>query len=96
MSPEQIGANTNLDARSDVYSLGCVAYEMLSGRPPFTGRSYVEVFSKHRHDTPRSLSEIRPDLSGTANAAILKSLAKERSGRFASAGDFARALAAIK
>ena len=92
MSPEQIGATAALDARSDVYSLGCVAYEMLSGRPPFTGRSYVEIFAKHRKDSPRPLSEMRPDLSATANAAIMKSLAKNRADRFASAGEFSRAL----
>ena len=93
MSPEQIGATGNLDARSDIYSLGCVAYEMLSGRPPFTGRSYVEVFTKTRNDSPRSILEIRPDLPPSADAAILRSLAKERSARFASAGEFARSLA---
>ena len=93
MSPEQIGAAGNLDAQSDVYSLGCVAYEMLVGRPPFTGRSYVEVFKKHRHDSPRPVSEIRPDLSAAGNAAILKSLAKEKAERFRSAGEFSQALA---
>jgi serine/threonine-protein kinase len=93
MSPEQISAMTNLDARSDIYSLGCVAYEMLSGRPPFTGRSYVEVFSKHRKEIPRSLSEVRPDLPPGGDTAILKSLAKNRAERFATAGAFAQALA---
>jgi eukaryotic-like serine/threonine-protein kinase len=92
MSPEQIGAMSNLDARSDIYSLGCVAYEMLSGKPPFTGRSYLEVFTKTRRDAPRPVSQIRPDLPASSDAAILKSLAKERSGRFASAGEFAQAL----
>ena len=96
MSPEQIGATLTLDARSDIYSLGCVAYEMLSGRPPFTGRSYVEVFAKHRNDPVRPLTEIRPDLPAGANTAILKSLAKDRADRFASAGEFAAALAASK
>ncbi|HJP86109.1 MAG TPA: serine/threonine-protein kinase [Gemmatimonadaceae bacterium] len=92
MSPEQIGATGDLDARSDIYSLGCVAYEMLTGRPPFTGRSYVEIFAKHRNEQPRPVSDVRPDVSAATNAAILKSLAKERAARFPSAGEFATAL----
>jgi serine/threonine-protein kinase len=93
MSPEQIGAHADLDQRSDIYSLGCVAYELLAGKPPFTGRTYVEIFAKHNREAPRPVKEIRPDVSTVANAAILKSLAKARADRFASAGDFARAFA---
>ena len=93
MSPEQIGAHGNLDQRSDIYSLGCVAYELLAGKPPFTARTYVEIFAKHNREAPRPVEEIRPDVSPIANAAILKSLAKARADRFASAGDFARAFA---
>lgn len=93
MSPEQIGASGNLDGRSDVYSLGCVAYEMLTGKPPFTGRTYVEVFAKQRNESPRPISETRPDLQPIVNAAIMKSLAKEKVNRFATAGEFAQTLA---
>ena len=93
MSPEQISAGS-LDARSDVYSLGCVAYEILSGKPPFTGRSYSEIFHRHRSEPPRPVTETRPDVRVKTDAAIMKSLAKDRTKRFASAGEFAEALAA--
>ena len=93
MSPEQIGASGDLDGRSDVYSLGCVAYEMLTGKPPFTGRTYVEIFAKQRNDPPRPIIETRPDLGPAANAAMMKSLAKKRTDRFATAGEFVQSLA---
>ena len=92
MSPEQIGASANLDGRSDVYSLGCVAYEMLSGKPPFTGHTYVEVFAKQKHEAPKPIRPTRPDVPSGVEAALLKSLAKPRDERFASAGEFMRAL----
>ena len=94
MSPEQIGAQSNLDQRSDIYSLGCVAYELLAGRPPFTGRTYVEIFAKHNRETPRPVTEVRPDVPVRADAAIMKSLSKARADRFASAGEFVNAFAA--
>ncbi|HJQ10295.1 MAG TPA: serine/threonine-protein kinase [Gemmatimonadaceae bacterium] len=93
MSPEQISAGS-LDARSDIYSLGCVAYEMLSGKPPFTGRTYSEIFHRHRNETPRPVTETRPDVPIKVDAAIMKSLAKDRAERFKTAGEFAEALAA--
>ncbi|MFL5483833.1 MAG: serine/threonine-protein kinase [Gemmatimonadaceae bacterium] len=96
MSPEQIGAQGNLDQRSDVYSLGCVTYELLAGRPPFTGRTYLEIFAKHNKETPKPVTEVRPDVPVRADAAIMKSLSKARADRFASAGEFANALAAAR
>ena len=91
MSPEQIGAVGELDARSDVYALGCVVYEMLTGKPPFTGTTSV-VFMRHRKELPRPLREARPDIPAPVDAAVMKALAKLPETRFKSAGEFARAL----
>jgi len=91
MSPEQIGAVGELDPRSDVYALGCVVYEMLSGKPPFTGTTSM-VFMRHRKELPRPLGEVRPDIRAMVEAAVMKSLAKLPDARFKSAGDFANAL----
>ena len=93
MSPEQISASGNLDGRSDGYSLGCVAYEMLTGKPPFAGRTYVEVFAKQRSEAPKPVRPTRPDVPAGVEAALLKSLAKPRDQRFATAGEFAEILA---
>jgi serine/threonine-protein kinase len=93
MSPEQIGAVGELDARSDVYALGCVVYEMLSGKPPFTGVTSM-IFMRHRKELPRPLAETRSGIPAAVEAAVMKSLAKLPGARFKSAGDFAGALVA--
>ena len=91
MSPEQIGAVGELDARSDVYALGCVVYEMLAGEPPFTGTTRV-IFNRHRKELPRPVRDLRSDIPAPVDAAVLKSLAKLPDARFRSAGEFAAAL----
>jgi serine/threonine-protein kinase len=62
MSPEQASGATELDGRSDIYSLGCVAYEMLAGEPPFTGPSPQAVIAKRFSETPLPLRSRRPDI----------------------------------
>jgi tetratricopeptide (TPR) repeat protein len=94
MSPEQVAGEDDIDGRSDVYSLGCVLYELLTGRPPFTGDSARKVLNQHLHNEPRRLTELRPEIPEPVAAVIHRSLVKERSQRFATAGEFARALVA--
>ena len=93
MSPEQVEAMRELDARCDVYALGCVTYEMLSGEPPFTGPTELAIFARHINEPPRSIRVIRPEIPVGVDAAIVKALQKPRAARFYTAGSYASALA---
>jgi serine/threonine-protein kinase len=72
MSPEQVAGNRDLDGRSDVYSLGCVLYEMLVGTPPFTGVGPAAVLARHVMDAPPSPRTVRPSLAPAVERVILK------------------------
>jgi YVTN family beta-propeller protein len=89
-SPEQIRGEA-LDARSDVYSLGCVMFEALSGRVPFERPDDVSKLYAHLNDAPPRLAEIAPDLAPDIQPVLDRALAKQPSDRFPSAGDLARA-----
>jgi serine/threonine protein kinase/tetratricopeptide (TPR) repeat protein len=91
MSPEQAMGDA-VDARTDIYALGCVVYEMLAGDPPFTGRSRSAIVAKHLRETVPSLSVVRSSAPSGVVHAIEKALAKLPADRFASAVDFAAAL----
>ena len=91
MSPEQAAGDV-VDGRSDVYSLGCVLYEMLAGRKPFEGTNALAILSKQVTETPASLHDARGDLSEGIEAAVLRAMAKAPDDRFATAAEFARAL----
>lgn len=91
MSPEQIDGRA-LDARSDLYSLGCVAWELFSGQQPWQGYSIVQVLNKQKHEHLQPLRQLRPDIPSGVDAAISKCLDKDPQRRFASAGDFLAAL----
>jgi TolB-like protein/tRNA A-37 threonylcarbamoyl transferase component Bud32 len=84
MSPEQAGGEPDLDGRSDLYSLGCVLYEMLAGDPPFTGA----VIARHMAESPPPLLVVRPSVPPTVGEAIERALAKSPADRFATASDF--------
>jgi serine/threonine-protein kinase len=92
MSPEQIESRP-LDARSDVYSLGCVLYEMLTGQPPFPSGSISAVLYAHVSREPEPPSRIAPDLPRSVDAVVLVALAKRPRDRFQSAVALHAALA---
>ena len=92
MSPEQAAGEAQLDGRSDVYSLGCVLYEMLAGHPPLLGASAQEILARHTLDPVPPIRTARATVSGAVEQAIVKSLAKQPADRFAAAAQFAEAL----
>ena len=92
MSPEQAAGERNLDARSDVYSLGCVVYEMLAGEPPFTGPNARAILAKRLNTSVPKLTHVR-EVPIEVEQALTRSLAREPADRFASAAAFAQALA---
>ena len=94
MSPEQVAGDAELDGRSDVYSLGCVLYEMLAGQPPFTGPSVSSVTRQHLVAEPRPLTEIRSTVPGPLEAAVARSLAKSPADRFRTGKSFLEGLRA--
>ena len=93
MSPEQATAERELDARSDVYSLGCVLYEMLAGEPPHTGPTTQAIIAKIITDRPRPVTELREAVPASLAQALHTAIAKLPADRFASAAAFAAALA---
>ncbi len=92
MSPEQAMGERVITARSDIYSLGAVCYEMLSGEPPFTGPTVHAIISRVISEEPRSLSGQRRSVPPHVAAAVSQSLEKVPADRFATAHDFAEAL----
>jgi serine/threonine protein kinase len=93
MSPEQCTPGAKVDARSDVYSLGCVVFEMIAGRPPFHGPTPDVTMAQHRTREPPSLAAERSDCPAAVDAVMRRALAKKPGDRFRSAGEFATALA---
>jgi eukaryotic-like serine/threonine-protein kinase len=93
MSPEQSAGQSKLDARTDVYSLGCVVYEMLAGEPPFTGPTARAVLARHIHEHPPSIHVVRPGIPPAIEHAVNCALAKSPADRFPSAAEFGAALA---
>ena len=92
MSPEQAMGSREVDARTDIYSLGCVLYEMLAGEPPFVGPTAQSIVAKVITETPKSLTAQRHTVPPHVDATVQKSLEKLAADRFASAAEFAESL----
>ena len=92
MSPEQATGIAELDSRTDVYSLGCVVFEMLTGAPPFQAPTQAMVLGKHVSDPIPSARAARPDLPARVDEVFRKALAKDPDERFGSTRELAQAL----
>jgi serine/threonine-protein kinase len=92
MSPEQLREEPDLDQRTDVYSLGCMLYEMLSGAPPYTGRTLTEIASRILRGPIPSVRRLRPEVPAPVDEAIGRALAKARADRFKAMSELLAAL----
>src|SRR4051812_32113790 len=92
MSPEQAMGEREITARSDVYALGCVTYEMLTGDPPFIGSTAQAIIAKVMTDKPASIRRLRERVPEEVDDAVLTALEKLPADRFATAAEFAAAL----
>jgi beta-lactam-binding protein with PASTA domain len=95
LSPEQAQGQP-VDARTDIYSLGTVLYELLAGRPPFTGDSPVAIAYKQVNETPAPPSQLNPEVSPVLDAVVMKALAKNRANRYQTAQEFYDDLERVK
>jgi eukaryotic-like serine/threonine-protein kinase len=92
MSPEQAAGDPAVDHRADIYSLGCMAYEMLAGQPPFQGRSPARTLAAHMTEQPASVSQLRPDTPTALEALIMRCLSKDPAQRPQTGAELAQAL----
>jgi TolB-like protein/Tfp pilus assembly protein PilF len=92
VSPEQAAGETNLDGRSDQYSLACMLYEMIAGERPFSGNTPQSIMAKRFTETPQSLQSIRSSVPASVDWAVSKAMSTDTQSRFASTGLFAQAL----
>ena len=94
LSPEQ-ARGAPVDPRSDLYSLGIVLYEMLTGKVPFTGETPVEIAMKHLSEVPKPPSELRPEVPHDLDAVVMRALAKDPGQRYGSAEEMDADLARV-
>jgi serine/threonine-protein kinase len=94
-SPEQTRKDV-VDARSDIYSTGCVLYHLLAGRPPFVGETYSDIAAQHMFVPPPLVSRWRPELGPAFDELLERCLVKDPGDRFASAGELKAAIDALR
>src|SRR5437867_499903 len=95
MSPEQAAGDPSVDHRADIYSLGCTAYELLTGQPPFHGRTPARMLAAHMTETPPPISQLRPDTPAALEQLVMWCLAKEPAERPQSGQEIVQALESI-
>ena len=96
IAPEAISSTGGCDPRSDLYSLGATLYEMLAGRPPFTGKTLADLAAAHRQSTPRPLDDVAPELPLSAVELVHELLAKQPLRRPSDAREVVRRLVALE
>ena len=96
MPPEQVASYSEVDGRADIYALGAVAYFLLTGRPPFDGRTAMEVIMAHATSPVTPLSKIVPSIPPDLEAVVLRCLEKRPENRFQDAESLEQALAACE
>ena len=94
MSPEQATGKSGLDARSDIYSLGAVAYFLLTGQAPFVRETAMMMLMAHAYEPVVPLSQVRPEVPADLQAVVMRCLEKDPAGRFPDAHTLEQALAA--
>ncbi|HXV15490.1 MAG TPA: protein kinase, partial [Gemmatimonadaceae bacterium] len=92
VSPEQAAGETNLDGRSDQYSLACMLYEMIGGERPFSGSTPQSIMAKRFTDKPKALQSLRPSVPPNIDWAISKAMSTESADRFTTSAQFSQAL----
>ena len=92
MSPEQSLGSEHVDARSDIYSLGCVLYEVLIGQPPFTGPNAMAIMARHSMEVVPSLQVVRASIPDEVEDAVMQALEKTPADRFQTMKEFAERL----
>ncbi|MGH7605133.1 MAG: protein kinase domain-containing protein [Gemmatimonadaceae bacterium] len=95
MAPEQIEGRANIDRRADVYAIGVLGYELLTGRPPFIGDTRREIISDHLEKEPTPISTLRPDVPQPLSDLVMRALEKDPADRWQSADEMVRALEEI-